>query len=89
MTIRQDAARMFANRIIGAGGVLHYKTKKNPAIEDFVNRQELPKRVGPDTTSKSNLSEHQQVWTKFFMAFAREYPEEQAEHDRTKDQFRY
>lgn len=79
MTIRQDAARIFSNRIIGK--TLPYPAKHNPELQSFIERQEFPQN--------SKLSEHQKCWTKMFMAFARQYPAEQAEHDQMTEQYRY
>ena len=71
MTIRRDATRLFSNRIIG--DVRRYPVEGSNGIEEFVNRQEMPR--GSDSVS------HKAAWVKMFDAFAREYPEEQSKHD--------
>ena len=67
MTIRQDAARMFSARLVGAA--LPYKFKPNPELQEFVDTQTLP--------TGSSIASHQTAWTTFWMAFAKRYPDEQ------------
>ena len=78
MTIRQDVARMFSNRIIGE--TLPYSVRSNPELQEFVDTQTLP--------TGSSIASHQTAWTKFWMAFAKRYPEERSEQPMT-EQDRY
>ena len=67
MNIRKQGALLFSNRIIGK--TLPYPVKSNPDLQEFVDTQTLP--------TGSSIASHQTAWTKFWMAFAKRYPEEQ------------
>ena len=79
MTIRQDAARLFSNKIIGK--TLPYPVNASPEMQEFVDTQVLP--------TGSSIASHQTAWTKFWMAFAKRYPEERSEQPPMTEQDRY
>ncbi len=90
MTIRQDAASMFAQRIDKAGmQSLDIKLTYNGDLVEFVDRQELPRSDDPETTETEHKRYHTVAWTRFWMNFYREFPEEQPDRDQMTEQFEY
>ena len=58
MTIREDAARMYAKKICVG---LPYKSKPNPRLAQFISEQEVP--------NSSDVYEHKDCWRVFFRKF--------------------